>query len=93
MNSIPFVVPYIADQFVYDPGPQPNNPGVSVSPWKRFMNPATVKPWPRLVNTFGNFNSSPGMPRLRAVLPIVNNYSPLPTNFMFIGGFVQKSKG
>lgn len=93
MRGIPFMVPYLANQFVYDPGPQPFNPGESDSVAKSLLSPLTLKPWPILVDTISALASSPGIPRNRAPVPVVNNYGPNPQNYLFIAGFTQKSKG
>ena len=93
MRGIPLHVPYLANQFVLDPGPQPLNPGRSNSVWRREQTPYTVKPWPNVVGTISALLSSPGMARTRAPVPVVNNYGPNPANYLFIGGFAGKSKG
>ena len=86
-------VPYLANQFAFDPGPQPYNPGQSDSLARAALTPYTVKPWPNVVGSINALLSSPGTPRLRAPTPLVNRYSPNPENYLFIGGFVSKSKG
>jgi hypothetical protein len=93
MLGLPLRVPYLANQFVLDPGPQPINPGQSDSLLRAALNPYTIKPWPIVVGTISALLSSPGTPRARAPVPVVNQYGPGPANYLFIGGFVSKSKG
>lgn len=93
MRGIPFFIPYVANQFFPDPGQQPLNPGVSVSRSKAFQSPFTLKPWPNLVPSLNALMSSAGTPRLRAPTALVNNWSPVPANYLFIAGFSGKSKG
>lgn len=50
-------------------------------------------PWPNAVPTLNALANDPGTPRARAIIPVVNRYAPLPTNDLFIGGFVGKSQG
>lgn len=88
-----FRIPNLANQFVLDPGPQPYNPGQSDSVARARLTPYTVKPWPIVVGTINALMSSPGIPRARAPVPVVNNYGPNPANYLFIGGFSGKSKG
>jgi len=93
MQGTPFVFPYLANQFAFDPGPQPYSPGQSNSVARRALNPFTLKPWPNVVGSINALMSSPGTPRMRAPVPVVNNYGPNPSNYLFIGGIVSKSKG
>lgn len=93
MIGLPLMVPYLANQFAYDPGPQPYAPGQSDSVAKAMLNPYTVKPWPKLVPTLLALASTPGVARTRAPVAQVNRYSPNPENYLFIAGFSGKSKG
>lgn len=77
----------------YAPGWQPNSPGESSTPgWSGGMDYMLV-PWPNVVPTINALANDPGTPRARAIIPVVNRYAPLPTNDLFIGGFVGKSQG
>jgi len=78
---------------VYAPGWQPNNPGDSSTPgWTGGMNFMPV-PWPNAVPSINALANDPGTARTRAILPDINRYAFLPTNDLFIGGFVGKSQG
>jgi hypothetical protein len=90
MRGFPFIIPNITPT-VYDPGPQPNDPGQSVRLTRN--SPLTVKPWPNAVPSLITLLSTGGIARARAPVSVVNNYSPDPSNYLFIGGFVGKSKG
>ncbi len=89
MRGIPFRVPNTAS-LIYDPGPQPFDPGQSV---KQVATPFTLKPWPIGVPTLRTLLSYPGTPRARAPVAVNNQYSPDPSNYLFIAGFIGKSKG
>lgn len=92
-RGVPFFMPYIAGQ-QYAPGPQPYNPGESHQPWAGHMglqyNPL---PWPGIVQTINALANNSGTPRSRAILPEVDRYATLPSDYLFIGGFVGKSQG
>jgi hypothetical protein len=89
MRGIPFNMPNIQGH-VYDPGMQPYSPGVSSA---AFFPARPIVPWPRAVDTLHTLASHPGTPRSRALIPDVNQYGPLPANYLFLGGVVGKSKG
>lgn len=93
MRGIPFSFPNLANQFVLDPGHQPYNPGQSDSVAKARLSPFTLKPWPNVVRTINALLSSPGTPHMRGATALVNNWSPVPANYLFIAGFSGKSKG
>lgn len=77
----------------YAPGWQPNSPGNSSTPgWSGGMNFMMI-PWPDAVPTLNALANDPGTPRMRAILPDINRYAFLPTNDLFISGFVGKSQG
>lgn len=77
----------------YAPGWQPNNPGNSSTPgWSGGMDFMPI-PWPTAVPTLNALANDPGTPRERAIIPVINRYAYLPTNDLFIGGFVGKSQG
>lgn len=87
-----FRFPYIAGTR-YEPGNQPNNPGEPGS--GGMMENAAVRPigWPGFVPGLLMLNGNPGVPRLRAPLPVVNQFSTLPNRYLFLGGIVKKSQG
>lgn len=93
MRGIPFHLPYLANMFVLDPGPQPFNPGVSDSLAKARLTPFTLKPWPNIVPSLNALLSNSGTPRARAPTALVNNWAPVPANYLFIAGFSGKSQG
>lgn len=77
----------------YAPGWQPNSPGNSSTPgWNGGMTFMAV-PWPNAVPTINALANDPGTARARAILPDINRYAVLPTDTLFIGGFVGKSQG
>lgn len=90
MRGIPFHIPNLIGN-VYTPGNQPNNPGEPTAHWivERF----NLIPWPRVVGTVNALASNFGTPHMRAPVPVVNRYSPLPENYLFIAGIVGKSQG
>jgi len=93
MRGIPFRLPNYLSLF-YDPGPQPYNPGQSEYPWGGHMGMQfSAQPWPNVVATVGALANNSGTARMRAGLPVVNRYAPLPEDYMFINGFSGKSKG
>lgn len=76
----------------YAPGPQPYNPGESVTPnWPGSAYKPT--PWPRGVQTLSTLANFGGMPQARAEVPINNALAGLPENFLFMAGFTGKSQG
>lgn len=78
----------------YDPGPQPYSPGESEMPWAGHMGMQfSAMPWPGAVPVLHVLANNSGTPRDRAIIPVVNRYSPLPADYMYIGGFAGKSKG
>lgn len=88
--NLPFHFPEISGK-KYAPGSQPYSPGVSHADW-----PGAVFgpiPWPGVVPVLNTLSSNPGTPTGRAVIPVVNRYSPLPMNNLFIAGFTGKSIG
>lgn len=89
-----FRVPNIAGR-TYAPGPQPNAPGVSFLPWlgHALGLSASRQPAPTPVGVINLLIGNPGTPRNRAPVPVVNQYGPLPTDYLTIGGFVGKSQG
>lgn len=90
---IPFRIPNLAGT-VYAPGPQPYNPGESVQPWGGFMGlKNAITPWPLMVPVINALANNGGTPRSRAPIPVVNQYSPLPSELLYIKGFIGKSKG
>lgn len=88
-----FKVPYIAGN-VFLTGPQPFNPGESVMPWAGHMGmKSTPLPWPGVVGTINALASTPGIPRARAPVPVVNRFGTEPYDYLTIGGFIGKSQG
>lgn len=90
MRGIPFSVPYI-EGTQYAPGPQPNSPGNSVAIWPHTT--ANLVPWPIPVPSLVALANNAGDPRMRAPIPVVDNYALLPENYLFITGFKGKSQG
>lgn len=77
----------------YAPGWQPNSPGNSSTPgWSGGLDFTNI-PWPNIVPSLNALANDPGTARARAILPDVNAYAFLPTNDLFIAGFVGKSQG
>lgn len=92
-KAFPFNFPYIAGN-VFAPGPQPYNPGQSHQPWSGHMGMKdSPQPWPGQVPVLSMLASFEGVARTRAQLPTVNRYSPLPSEFLFLGDTVGKSQG
>lgn len=77
----------------YAPGWQPNSPGNSSTPGWSGGQDFTMVPWPNAVPSLNALANDPGTPRERAVIPVVNTYTFLPEQFLYIGGFVGKSQG
>lgn len=94
MRAVPFIFPYIAGT-AYAPGPQPYSPGesVMVNIGGLMGRNASPQMWPGTVPTLRTLASNPGTPRARASIPVVDNFAPLPSNYLYIDGFVSKSKG
>lgn len=93
MRGVPFFFPYIAGT-VYTPGVQPNNPGEPTAIWPGHEGLRWVPmPWPGMVATVNAMASHVGIPRGRAPVPVVDRYSPLLMNQLFIAGFAGKSQG
>jgi len=92
-KTFPFRFPNIAGN-VYAPGWQPYSPGDSHLQWSGHMGlKDSPQPWPGQVPVLSVLSSFEGVARNRAVLPSVNNYSPLLTEFLFLQDSVGKSKG
>jgi hypothetical protein len=93
MRAVPFFVPYIAG-VEYAPGPQPYNPGESHQPWAGHMglqfNPL---PWPMFVQPINALANNSGTPRGRPIRPDVDRFAYLPSDYLYIAGFVGKSQG
>lgn len=87
--ALPFRMPYIAGAN-YSPGPQPNAPGESVTPYGTFFG---AIPWPNVVGTISALANFPGAARDYPVGISNNAVAFLPSEFLFIGGFAGKSKG
>lgn len=86
-----FHVPNIAGR-QYAPGWQPNSPGES-SPvgWPGAVFQPT--PWPNAVQSLSTLANFAGIPRARGELPVNNRFAELPSNYLFMSGFVGKSLG
>lgn len=76
----------------YDPGRQPYNPGESQIDYIGNGRYRSI-PWPNAVPVLHVLSSNPGIPRDRALQIDNNSYSYLPANWLFISGFVGKSRG
>lgn len=92
--ALPFVVPYIAGAS-YAPGLQPNSPGESAIeyggiPFGGFYHGI---PWPNAVPSINALASFIGSARDYPIASVNNAVATLPTQSLFIGGFVGKSKG
>lgn len=94
MRGMLFNIPNIVGR-QYAPGPQPNSPGNSTMVWAGSFIGArnSPMPWPTVVQNINLLIGNPGTARVRAPLPVVNRYSPLPQNYLFIGGMVGKTQG
>lgn len=90
MRGLFFNFPNIAGT-QYDPGAQPYSPGVSHQEWPGAVFHAI--PWPRMVGTINALASHPGIPRMRAITPVVDRLSVFPANYLFLSGVVGKSQG
>ncbi len=78
----------------YAPGPQPNDPGNSVKLWAGHMGLRLCPlPWPGPVPVINALANNSGTPHMRAPVPVVNAYSPLLVEALFIGGINGKSQG
>jgi hypothetical protein len=87
--ALPFNFPYIAGAS-YAPGLQPNSPGESAMPYGTYFH---VIPWPNAVPSINALSNFAGMPRDYPIAIVNNANAPLPTQFLFFGGFSGKSKG
>ena len=77
----------------FEPGLQPFNPGPPGSGGVMEFAANLVTPWPYMVPSITMMQGFFGIPRVRAVLPVVNRPAMLPSNDLFIAGFVKKSQG
>lgn len=87
--AIPFRMPNIQGRR-YAPGPQPNSPGESCSPYGTYYH---AVPWPNAVGTVGALANFAGVARGQPIGIVNNAVATLPTENLFIGGFVAKSRG
>lgn len=88
-----FKIPNIQGQN-FTAGNQPFNPGVPPSNWAGYMGLQFVPAiWPGIVPVINALANNPGVACNRAMTPLVNNYAPLPTENLFIGGINGKSQG
>jgi len=93
MKAFPFNFPNIAGN-VYSPGPQPYSPGTSHMPWSGHMGMKdSPQPWPSQVPVLHMLASFEGTPRMRAPLPVVNQYGLLPYEYLYLQGQVGKKQG
>lgn len=84
-------MPYIAGH-QYQTGPQPNVPGESAPVnWPGAVFQPT--PWPNAVPTLSTLANFAGLPRARGEVAVNNQFAFLPSNSLFIGGIVGKSRG
>lgn len=83
-----FAIPNITSWPVY--GAQIRDPGEPYTPPVVGFRPLYTPNWVPVLHMLG---SDPGTPRSRAVLPLVNRYGPLPTDYLFVAGVAQKSQG
>lgn len=84
-----FNVPNVQAAY-YAPGPQPNAPGESYI-YPNFPQQQLI-PWPNAVPSLIALANTPGVPRDRALQIDNNSTAVLPSNFLFISGFVSKSR-
>ena len=88
-----FRIPNIVGR-IFAPGAQPYSPGNSHQAWGGHMGMQfSAMPWPTPVQSINALANNSGTPRSRAPIPVVNRYSPLPSDYLIIGGIVEKSKG
>lgn len=93
MPAFPFNFPNIAGN-VYAPGPQPYSPGNSHLPWAGHMGMKdSPQPWPGQVPVLSMLASFGGVARMRAPLPIVNQYSYLPSEYLYMNDTLGKAQG
>lgn len=91
--KFPFHIPNIVGR-EYRPGPQPYSPGESHIPWAGHMGMQfSAMPWPGAVPVLNVLSSFGGVARMRAPLPMVNQYAVLPTDYLFLGDTAGKSQG
>lgn len=91
MFAIPFHFPnLLGNQFVV--GLQPFDPGVP-SGGGNGLGGFYPMPWPGAVDVINLNIGFGGIARNRAPVPVVDNYSPLLYNQLFIAGFAGKSQG
>lgn len=86
-----FQLPNLAS-LAFAPGPQPYSPGNSTFQYAGSGADYPI-PWPGLVPTLNTLLSAPGQPRNRADTAVVDRFGTIPHNYLFIAGFVGKSKG
>lgn len=87
--TLPLLYPYIAGK-KYAPGRQPNAPGESCLPYGSFFQKI---PWPTQTGLINALSSFAGVPRDMPIAPVNNATTVLPANYLYIDGFVGKSRG
>lgn len=84
-----FNVPlYYPDRYVT--GPQPFNPGEPNSSW---VNEPRSIWWPNVVGVLNVIIGNPGTPRGYPISPLITGIAPLPSDYLYMRGFVGKSLG
>lgn len=74
----------------YDPGIQIYSPGESAYPNRAYPHPI---PWPNAVPTLNVLLTFSGVARDQPIQAENNRYSTLPEKWLYIAGFIGKSKG
>lgn len=87
--SFPFRIPNIVGR-LYAPGPQPNAPGESVVPYNNFYHGI---PWPNAVPSINALANFAGQARDWPIQSVNNAVATLPEQYLYIGGYSEKSKG
>lgn len=91
--KFPFHIPNIVGR-EFAPGPQPYAPGNSHIPWGGHMGMQfSAMPWPGSVPVLNVLASFQGIARMRAPLPIVNQYATLPSEYLFMNDTAGKAQG
>lgn len=85
-----FTIPNIQGR-VYAPGNQPNAPGNSHIAWSGPVFHGI--PWPKTVPVLNVLANNSGIPRTQAITPVNNQFAQLPSQYLTLGGVVQKSQG
>lgn len=75
----------------YKTGWQPNASGETSTNWCGAV--FEKKPWPNAVQSINALANNSGVAHARAPVPVNDQYTFAPENYLFIGGTIGKSRG